>query len=364
MPISDIIFCSVRGAGIVYFLAIGLYLLLFRRSIFTENRQNWRLRRHAGVAMLCWSASYLVGLSIYVLCPSEPSLADNLCILFDFVLCGPSTMLMIHTVTRFGHVKYATTVIHSVVGLTFVLLYLLIVNDLIVYLALLYWFLAICHFAFTFVVQTKAYTAYIESEYSNLSHLSARWLYHSVWFVVVNMIIYVLSRLLHNSDIMMLSFFVTTGALTFVVYNIERQVVISAEDALSCQDNMISTPRNKDVLTVEESGTIDIEMLLRERCEEKSLFLQLDLTVDELASNVGVNRSILCKYFSSKGLNFHSYVNALRVQYSKKLLSENPKMSIREVSKSSGFGSESSFRRVFVDLIGRSPSQFSAQYIK
>ncbi|GEM_PF-3571724 len=350
--ISDLLFCAIHGAGIIFFLATGLYMLLVKRSIFNDNPQRQQLRHDVGVSFLCWSASYCCSLLITLLFGDNQQYTSHLSLLVDFALCAPTSMQMVYSITNRSETRYFLLLPNVIIGILSVALYIILENVMVVYVAVVYWDAMILFFLFIFIKQTKSYREYVLSEYSDLTNRDVLWLIHAVWFVAFYGFLYVASRLLHSTYILMFAYVLTWIVMAYFVYYIENLKPIS--EALR---NDISASE-KEIPTAELAG---LDLLLRTECEEKMLFLQTDLTIANLADAIGSNRTYLWKHLSQKGLNFNTYINSLRIKYAKNLLQKTPNLTTKELAKSCGFGSESAFRRVFVDLCGCSISQFCAQ---
>ena len=59
----------------------------------------------------------------------------------------------------------------------------------------------------------------------------------------------------------------------------------------------------------------DIELLLKQRCEDTQLYLQHDLTVGQLAHALGTNRTYLSQYFARKDTTYNAYIHELRIRH-------------------------------------------------
>lgn len=57
-------------------------------------------------------------------------------------------------------------------------------------------------------------------------------------------------------------------------------------------------------------------------------------------------------------MNFSDFLNSLRIQYAKELLSNNINLNILEVSIQSGYTSQHYFSRVFKNYTGFSPIEY------
>ena len=96
-----------------------------------------------------------------------------------------------------------------------------------------------------------------------------------------------------------------------------------------------------------------------EKMEKERLFLQPGLSVIDLAKSIGSNRTYVSTSINShSGKSFALFVNTYRVEYAKKIMEEDGKLSIAQVGEMSGFASEESFRRNFRIITGKSPSDW------
>ena len=58
------------------------------------------------------------------------------------------------------------------------------------------------------------------------------------------------------------------------------------------------------------------------------------------------------------GVKLLDYINKVRIDEAKRLMLENPALSIEQVTEMTGFGNSRTFRRIFKSLEDMSPSQF------
>ena len=101
-----------------------------------------------------------------------------------------------------------------------------------------------------------------------------------------------------------------------------------------------------------------IERLLNEHCVATQLYLQHELSRDQLAQAVGTNRSYLSQYFSRQGITYNTYINNLRVnhfisRYEEGIAAGQP-VSVKQLAHESGFGSYRTFSRAFTERTGQS----------
>lgn len=116
------------------------------------------------------------------------------------------------------------------------------------------------------------------------------------------------------------------------------------------------------------SFTIDlaqIERLLKEHCVDKQLYMQHDLTLQQLAQAVGTNRSYLSQYFSRQGITYNTYINNLRINHFINLYQElaatRQPIVAQELAQESGFRSYRTFSRAFLQRMGQSATDWMRQ---
>ncbi len=83
------------------------------------------------------------------------------------------------------------------------------------------------------------------------------------------------------------------------------------------------------------------------------------VTLEEVASYVGMNESAFCVFFKKNyGQTFVEYLNAQRLEHARYLL-ENGSLSVAEVCYACGFSSPPYFSRLFRRGVGMSPLQYA-----
>lgn len=84
--------------------------------------------------------------------------------------------------------------------------------------------------------------------------------------------------------------------------------------------------------------------------------------IDDLASYVGMNPSYISQYFKKHtGITFTAYVNKMRIDYAKKLLSNTDEM-IQDIGLKVGFQNSNSFIRMFKKHEGITPSIYRKRF--
>ncbi len=129
----------------------------------------------------------------------------------------------------------------------------------------------------------------------------------------------------------------------------------------SKNDNVRSSLPHKQYSTIIQKSD---QLLLEEK-----LFLNNNITLIDLAKEVGTNRTYLSiSIKSAKNQSFSEYINSNRIEYSKHLIQktvcsctagiDNSSMTTEDYAIASGFSSARNFVRCFKAKEGITPSQY------
>jgi AraC-like DNA-binding protein len=100
---------------------------------------------------------------------------------------------------------------------------------------------------------------------------------------------------------------------------------------------------------------------VKDALESKKLYQDPELTLTELATEIGTNASLLSKIINrSFGMNFNDYINQYRVMEVKMKLEDpaNSNLTIMSLAYDAGFNSKATFNRAFKKHIGENPSKY------
>ena len=194
-------------------------------------------------------------------------------------------------------------------------------------------------------VRCRRYIHYIHQNYSNIDEIDISWLRPIFGFCILSQLTWFATSLLQNVYIDTL-YYITTLLMWVMVLRYTRNfspVIIKQSEST-------------------ESGIKDyafkdrVETILK----DEELYLNKQLTLEELAGAVGTNRTYLSSYFNNVvGKPFYDYVNQLRItQKAIPLMRAHPEYTLEYIAEQSGFNSISTFRRAFIKFNGKNPSQW------
>ncbi|MEL5891950.1 AraC family transcriptional regulator [Bacteroides sp. GD17] len=89
-----------------------------------------------------------------------------------------------------------------------------------------------------------------------------------------------------------------------------------------------------------------------------------DITLDDIARHVGMNRVSFCVFFKkATGTTFINYLNEYRVETACQLLEQKKGMAVSEICYHVGFNNVPYFNRVFKRLKGVSPTEYNGSLL-
>jgi len=95
--------------------------------------------------------------------------------------------------------------------------------------------------------------------------------------------------------------------------------------------------------------------------ETERVFTQPELNLNDLATRLNIHSNSLSQVINEiEGVNFYDYINSLRIEEFKRLVSlpENQKFTLLGLAYECGFNSKSAFNRIFKKTTGSSPSEY------
>jgi AraC-like DNA-binding protein len=110
-----------------------------------------------------------------------------------------------------------------------------------------------------------------------------------------------------------------------------------------------------------EDAAISLHENLKSLMLEKKLFKEGELTLVELSNKLNVHPNYLSQVINEKeGVSFYDYINGLRVEEFKRLVTmpENQKYTIISLAYECGFNSKSAFNRIFKKYTNLSPTAY------
>ena len=162
---------------------------------------------------------------------------------------------------------------------------------------------------------------------------------------------------IYNSSFMLT---LTYGFLVFYAFFFFIHALLQKDISSIFFTHKRTDENSNDIIQKQESREII------EKFKENEFYLNADISLQELAKELGIAKYKLSKIIKDEGYdNFYVFINHFRIQKSKILLSEMlDNHVIESVVTESGFKSRSTFYRVFKESTGLTPKEYMQQRTK
>lgn len=411
---------TLLGGHVTFLIFVVLFLLFAAPRIYVRrNSASRALHQMLAIVMLYQLFTYVLWL-IPELVSSQKEVYDVVAgwemyervLNYLDVLCLPLTMLLGHVViygqfppVRFFAIPAGTILVAAVVSL------FLEDDDTFFYIVSSV-FLVLCIIQFTWYIHcVKTYHKKLLDHCSNIDNRQLGWLLQSqfpalliaclyvplvaipdksVYFVIYDALLLivhfyiVLAVLIHRVDDDMLEVVSgidyraeARGEVSQPVVEVPQPVAEAIQPAAEAPQPVAeapavpveaepqaaepaAAPSDPLVWTRTERESYDFSDQMK-KLEDEEFYTDPDVNIDWLADHLGTNRHYVSNYLNQiLKMNFYEYVNSLRLQHAERMLrTSNEKASA--IGYMSGFNSEGTYRRLFKDRYGCTPTQYIKQ---
>lgn len=358
-----VIYLPIYVLAIIFLVVLGCYMLAQRGNVMgTHGEQESKLRmtRMMSVTMFVWAFDLFIYIPVILSGWSEDHVAYKVLFLLSLMMSTPVVFIdMFAVVQRRVNIRGWVCAL----GLPFLLLAIcnLMVpeSNVPANVGATLSVVSILFLLVKFYSEYRNYVERIHSEYSETSRREILWSWVCFSGLAVQAIVYVVYQLLWSPVLECIYFVLSIGNAVSLCYCTCRQVTIDIDIV---EDEKIEEEDAEAVKTEKEKQReralcATIEEKLELHCEGRLLYLDPTLTREQLCHRLNIGSTYLKMYFHSRGLSFYQYVNTLRVEYAYKLMMAHPDMSISDVCQQSGFRSQTTFRKMFVEVMGCKPSE-------
>jgi len=209
------------------------------------------------------------------------------------------------------------------------------------------------------VRELKRYGRWLRNNYADLEH-------KEVWQSVAALFIMLISFSLYIfvTDSVFLEYTLQFVVLTLIFYLLWRVETLSdlsiSQQHLSSEEEAAEEFEEMNDSKLPPAIVKKIERLLQQHCIDPLLFLQHDLSAEQLAQTIGTNRYYLSRYFSQKGISYNTYIHQLRINHFIKLYYEavdkGKPFTVQQLAQESGYRSYSTFSLAFKQRTGQNVS--------
>ncbi len=171
-------------------------------------------------------------------------------------------------------------------------------------------------------------------------------------YLAIVFVIYVISYIaIRSSEVFKIS-----GSYEAVNFSTKKHSTVQTNGREPPKKNQLEDSNDDEIL-------LELDKKLLAYMDEEKPYLNPELSLQDLANNLGVSRHQLSAVINqNQKMNFYEFVNTYRVNEMCSLM-EDPKMKnykIISLAFDAGFNSKASFNRIFKQLSGRTPSDYMA----
>lgn len=360
--------------GVIYFVVLGCFMLARRGDMMSthgEQVAKLRMTRTMGVAMFVWAFEIFIYLPPMLFgYMTSHSIYDTY---FLVVLMMNAPLLYI---VMFAVVQRKVNIFKWTCGLCLPFLILVIwqivappKDNILSYVGGALSIAITVSLLVRYASEYRNYVRRIKSEYSEISRREILWSWicfsalsvQSIVFVVFQFtwtplfeMVYILFSLINSATLA----YSTCKQTTIDIDVVDDSDIDADVDADSSDSSEITHKPDDDKNDDGKEKVLYavIEKKLETHCEGQFLYLEPDLTREQLCRHISVSSTYLKLYFRHRSLSFYQYINNLRVEYAYKLMLAHPEMPISAISEQSGFRSQTTFRKMFQEIMGCRPS--------
>jgi AraC-like DNA-binding protein len=345
--IHDNLFLLLYGGVAVLALVAGLYLWLRRSNAIAPAIVP-------PTALRWWTAAFLIAaalshvwwfvLGVYWL--TDDRLVRNItAVTLDHITLVPLVMAMLLRMLQDRQRRLWPWVLAQVPIIVGAVVGIVRHDEFYGFDVTTYWQLAVMTiFVVYYIYSLVKYGRWLHENYADLEHKEV---WQSLLFVVALFAIY--EVYFTNPGEMVREYMAQVNTIIIIVFLLWRVETLQRLDPITLdsftEENEEKAPKG-----------IDIGALLEQHCVAKQLYLQHDLTLQQLAIAVGTNRTYLSSYFVQQGITYNTYINRLRIEhfirkYRENLVSSQSVTAI-QLAQQSGFYSYSTFSVAFKKFTG------------
>jgi len=364
--IQDLIFLMLYGGIAMLAIAAGVYLWMRQsNAIAPAVTPPKSLRRWTAVFFFMAAISHVWWYVIGIYWLSDDRLVRNIiCVLLDHITLVPLVIALLLRLLQdqqrriWPWVMTQTLIIGAaVVGISTRSDYGLdLMNN--IQLGV------IAVFSIYYIYALVQYNRWLNENYADLEN---KQVWHSLLLLLALLLIY--ETYVTNPGDMSKEYMAQVFTLVIIAFLLWRVETLSeltinygnASKVSMSEENGMEQSFTRDLVIPSNIGS-----MLERHCEATQLYLQHDLTLQQLAIAIGSNRTYLSKYFAQQDITYNSYINRLRILHFMLLYRDScassRSVTAAELALQSGFHSYSTFAAAFKHFNGQTVTTWMKAY--
>lgn len=204
----------------------------------------------------------------------------------------------------------------------------------------------------------RAYRIWCEENYSSMDSIDVQWIVRYLFMLLVVGLSYLYMMV---SDSPARAF--TQNMLLFFVFVYSTEQILYRKDPWgNVQGDEVQGDDAQGTGEIEELQAASPKSVVEQWMEQEKPYLNPDFQLMDLRRVLPMNRSYLSKFIHDEyGCSFYQFVTRYRLEEAKRLLRDQPDLTVAEVATRSGFSNRIVFSRTFSKEMGISPREWSLQ---
>lgn len=200
--------------------------------------------------------------------------------------------------------------------------------------------------------------------YSDNISKRLKWIPVTVYIIILLVLIFTVLSIVTNISYIPLFLLMGISVYTAIFISLQnhmvniakmKELLITSEQSESAPDD--SEQPKSETIESESRESRAVKMKLDEWIENRG-FTKQGLTLDDLAQELGTNRTYISSYINSfYNLTFRGWIASMRIEYSKELLLQNEELSASMIAIKVGY-SPNAFIKIFTKTEGMPPLQW------
>ena len=349
----------MRGIAICFFFMSSVML-------YTQRKRS-RMMRLYFVLNIFLTFCFLKDSVLIFDWGAKSSFIDDMIVLID-LMCVPLTFCFFLEATKPQSISWKFVILLELQQASLIFVYLIYPEHIVVFIYVGFTILLSLIILGLVLVYAVRHSRYIADNYSYTENISVRW-------VVFAAIVYTLMYLSYDiifkeptwgGEALYNACFVTLWVIIYYIAIHHRVMEVVPETPVveATAPEPVETKEANLQLRLTYAGPL--EEKLNALMENERLYLNPQLTLNELSMALGTNRTYVSQFLNEvKRTNFCDFINMYRIKAScariQELAGSNERINMEDLARESGFNSVSTFYRYFTKSQGTSPNAYLKQ---
>ena len=338
-PVLNVCTCTVAFVGA---------WIIFRHS------ENMRIRRIWGLALLMWGLGDLSYLICYLIAPMQlMNIGAEHITVYELLLGNLLGWVM---------VLYPTETLRPGWLTWKIILWLLLPMAALVALDYavpfsLWPVVALYPYALLVLVLShiREYKKWCEDNFSSLDNMDVQWVIrYCIMLAIIGInYVYLCAGHAHTRGFTQQWF-----VILMLVYSTEQ--ILYRKDPWKRLRATAQEQESENMTDIQQANAA-YKVAIEAWLEQDKPYLNPDFQLTDLRHVLPLNRSYLSRFINTEyGCSFYQWVNGLRIEEAKRLMTEQPDLKIQDIADRCGFSSRQAFYRTFLRETGQTPSEWWA----